>query len=97
MPINRGGLIMKNAYGMIAAALTAGFCFLALHALPQANAQEAGWVTLFDGKSIDNWDQVGGSNWHVADGAIVADKMTDPKIAGYLVSKQSYKNFVVRV
>jgi hypothetical protein len=88
---------MKKTFGVIAAALAAGFCFFALHTLPQANGQDAGWVTLLDGKSIDNWNQVGGSNWHVADGAVVADKMTDPKIAGYLVSKQSYKNFVVRV
>jgi hypothetical protein len=51
---------------------------------------------LFDGKSLDGWDQVGESNWHVEDGAVVADKMAG-KEAGYLVSKNSYKNFVVRV
>lgn len=79
------------------AALAAGFGFFVLPAAPQGHAQDAGWVTLFDGKSIDNWDQVGGSNWHVADGAVVADKMSDPKVAGYLVSKTSYKDFVVRV
>ena len=65
--------------------------------MPKAVSQEAGWVTLFDGKSLDGWDQVGGSNWHVADGAIVVDTMTDKKVAGYLVSNKSYKNFVVRV
>lgn len=74
-----------------------GFGGAALHALPQAKAQDAGWVTLFDGKNLDNWDQVGGSNWHIVDGAVVADKMADPKVAGYLVSKKAYKDFVVRV
>jgi len=64
---------------------------------PKATGQEAGWITLFDGKSLDNWDQVGGSNWHVVDGAVVADAMADKKVAGYLVSKNPYKNFVVRV
>ena len=63
---------------------------------PKAASQEAGWITLFDGKSLDGWDQVGESNWHVEDGAAVADKMPG-KDAGYLVSKNSYKNFVVRV
>jgi hypothetical protein len=64
---------------------------------PMAASQEAGWTTLFDGKNLDNWDQVGGSNWHIVDGAVVADAMTDKKVAGYLVSKNPYKNFVVRV
>jgi hypothetical protein len=59
-------------------------------------SQDAGWITLFDGKSLDGWDQVGESNWRVEDGAIVVDKMPG-KDAGYLVSKNSYKNFVVRV
>jgi len=59
-------------------------------------SQDAGWITLFDGKSLDGWDQVGESNWRVEDGAIVVDKMAG-KDAGYLVSKNNYKNFVVRV
>ena len=70
--------------------------FAAIYVTPKAASQEAGWVTLFDGKSLDGWNQVGESNWHVEDGAIVADKMPG-KDAGYLVSKNSYKNFVVRV
>jgi hypothetical protein len=72
-------------------------CYGINASMPRAASQEAGWVSLFDGKSLDGWDQVGGSNWHVADGAIVADTMTDKKVAGYLVTNKSYKNFVVRV
>ncbi|HEY6701605.1 MAG TPA: DUF1080 domain-containing protein [Pseudolabrys sp.] len=70
--------------------------FSASYLAPQAACQEAGWITLFDGKSLDGWDQVGESNWRVEDGAIVVDKMPG-KDAGYLVSKNSYKNFIVRV
>ena len=78
------------------------FCVIAfgfgIYAIaPKAASQEAGWTTLFDGKNLDNWDQVGGSNWHVVDGAVVADTMADKKVAGYLVSKNSYKNFILRV
>ena len=88
---------MEKPRTIVMAAVAASFGFFAWHALPQANAQNAGWETLFDGKNLDGWDQVGGSNWHIADGAVIADKMKDPKEAGYLVSKKSYKNFVVRV
>jgi hypothetical protein len=70
--------------------------FVVNYAVPEAASQDAGWTTLFDGKSLDGWDQVGESNWRVEDGAIVADKMPG-KEAGYLVSKNSYKNFIVRV
>jgi hypothetical protein len=63
---------------------------------PKAAAQDAGWITLFDGKTLDGWSQVGQSNWHVADGVLIADKM-EGKEAGYLVSNKSYKNFIVRV
>jgi hypothetical protein len=67
--------------------------FAASYLMPGAAAQDAGWTVLFDGKNLDQWDQVGESNWHVVDGAVVADKGGE----GYLVSKQSYKNFIVRV
>src|SRR5262245_22022805 len=79
--------------------LAVSLCILGLvanYAVPNAAGQEAGWITLFDGKSLDGWDQVGESNWRVEDGAIVVDKMAG-KDAGYLVSKNSYKNFIVRV
>jgi len=79
----------------LALALTALSFSAGSHA-PKAFSQEAGWVTLFDGKSLDGWDQVGESNWRVENGAIVVDKMAG-KEAGYLVSKKSYKNFIVRV
>jgi hypothetical protein len=65
-------------------------------ALSQARAEEAGWITLFDGKDLAEWDQVGTSNWHLADGTVIADKM-DGKEPGYLVSKKPYKDFMLRV
>ena len=69
--------------------------FAAYAVAPKAAAQDAGWTVLFDGKNLDQWNQVGESNWHIVDGDVVADK--GGKDAGYLVSKQSYKNFIVRV
>jgi hypothetical protein len=84
----------KRLLQIAAAIVSLGFIVVSPFA--PAGAQD-GWVTLFDGKNLDQWDQLGGSNWHIADGAVVADQMADKKVAGYLVSKKSYKNFVVRV
>lgn len=69
---------------------------LAMWHSPQATG-ETGWTALFNGKTIDNWDRVGESNWRVEDGAIVADKNAAAKGAGFLVSKQSYGDFQLRV
>jgi hypothetical protein len=57
----------------------------------QASGQDAGWVTLFDGKTLDGWDQIGDANWRVADGALIADKGN-----GFLVSKKAYGDFQLR-
>jgi len=78
---------------LAAAAALLGF---AAFALPPAAAQD-GWVTLLDGTSTNGWNSLGGSNWHPAGGAIVADGMKDKNEAGYLVTEKSYKNFIVRV
>lgn len=69
---------------------------IGVNAFVPAGAQE-GWVALFDGKNLDQWNRVGASNWHIADGVVVADRTTDKNMPGYLVSKKSYKNFIVRI
>jgi len=64
--------------------------------VPPAAAQSgSGWTQLFDGKTLDNWNKVGDSNWRVEDGVIVADK--GGKDPGYLLSQQSYKDFMLHV
>jgi len=52
-----------------------------------------GFVSLFDGKSLDGFTQTGEANWRIEDGAIVADKGK----GGHLVSKESYKDLHVRI
>ncbi len=55
-----------------------------------------GWTTLVDeGKGMENFDHFRQANWHVRDGAIQAD--SGGKDPAYLVSKKSYKDFVMRV
>ena len=64
--------------------------FAAFSYSQQASGQ-TGWVTLFDGKTLDNWNKIGDANWRIEDGAVVADKGN-----GFLVSKNSYGNFQLR-
>ena len=66
------------------------FGFAALAYSPQASS-ETGWVTLFDGKTIDNFNKVGNANWRIEDGMLVADKGD-----GFLVTKTDYKDYEIR-
>ena len=57
-----------------------------------ANWTGSSWVTLIDGdKGLDNWNRLGDANWRAEGGAIVADQGK----SGFLVSKQSYQDFVI--
>lgn len=59
----------------------------------QTSVSDAGWTTLIDGATgLDNWNRVGDANWRAQDGAIVADMGK----GGYLVTKNSYKDFHVK-
>ena len=54
-----------------------------------------GWVTLIDGNTgLDNFNRLGGANWHAEDGAIQADKSTTQG-SSVLVSKRLFKDFEV--
>jgi Domain of Unknown Function (DUF1080) len=71
--------------------------FAALAALGsshQASGQaDAGWITLFDGKNLDNFSPIGDANWRIEDGVLVADKATKNS---YMVSKQDYGDMQIR-
>jgi hypothetical protein len=64
--------------------------FAALSWSPQASS-ETGWVTLFDGKSIDNFNKIGDANWRIEDGMIVADKGN-----GFLMTKNEYTDYEIK-
>ncbi len=55
-----------------------------------------GWITLLDGtQGMENFNAIGNSNWAAVDGAIQADKRG--KDTGFLVSKDLFSNFQLRV
>jgi hypothetical protein len=53
--------------------------------------QSDGWMTLFDGSNLDQWNRIGDANWRLEDRLVVADKGS-----GYLVSRNSYTDFQIR-
>lgn len=55
----------------LALATVVAVCAQTNHLTPKASAE--GWVLLFDGESLFGWTPEGGTDWKVADGAIVAD------------------------
>lgn len=74
----------RSVIGILAsAALTLAGC---------AHSPGEGWVTLIDGeKGLENFNRIGEANWRGESGTIVADKGK----GGYLVSKNSYKDFEI--
>ena len=85
--------VSAYAFAFVAGLIVTAFA--AIQLAPQAAAQTGpGWVTLFDGKTIGDWDRTGETNWRVEDGAIVADKKP-PKGTAHLVTKTKYKDFQI--
>src|SRR3954470_21124624 len=64
--------------------------FAALSYSPPASS-EGGWVSLFDGKTLDSFSPIGDANWRIEGGMIVADKGN-----GFLVSKNDYKDYELK-
>jgi len=76
------------ALGLLFIALMAPGC-----ASMSSSQSDAGWTTLIEGATgLDNWNRLGDANWRAEDGAVVADKGK----GGFLVSKNSYKDFQIR-
>jgi len=71
------------------------FCLSMLVAGCASGPQSQGWITLFDGSSLDRWNRTGEANWRLGDGAVMADK--GGKTPSYLVSKESYGDFYLRL
>lgn len=62
------------------------------HAQIASGQTGGGWTTLFDGKNLDQWDKVGTAEWKLEDGGVTAMKGN-----GFLVSKNTYGDFELRV
>ena len=78
---------MKRTLKVVMGLLVAGFTLFGCSSMPGGQ----GWTTLFDGRNLDNFSQIGNANWRIADGAATADRGD-----GFLVTKESYGDFELR-
>ena len=59
--------------------------------------EDSGWIVLFDAsRGLENWTRIGDANWRSADGVLQADESLSGR-GGYLVSKDAYRDFELRV
>src|SRR5258705_4425303 len=79
---------MKRIFAMAAAMLACGLGGCGM--MPE-QASAGGWVTLFDGRSLDSFERVGDANWTIDGGSVVATKGS-----GFLVTKNTYGDFEIR-
>jgi len=56
-----------------------------------AQAADAPWVSLFNGKDLQGWKNYGEEKWTVANGELLGEQVT--KAYGYLGTEKSYKDF----
>jgi hypothetical protein len=64
-----------------------------LSALTIAQQRPSGreWISLFNGKDLSGWIQIGKEKWVVQDGTIYGEGVTDQY--GYLMTQKDYKDF----
>lgn len=75
--------------------LVIGLFFSGVTACATKNA-DTSWTELVHGAhGLENFYRIGGADWHTTDDAIEATEMS--KAPGFLVSKNIYQNFVMRV
>jgi len=82
---------MKRTSRMIAGLLVAGLTVSGC-----ATMSGGDWVTLFDGKDLDQWYLIGDADWKLEDGMVMADRKIG-KENGFVVTKKSYSNFQLKV
>lgn len=70
-----------------------GIYALALNSLPQDSVapESAPWVDLFDGESTRGWHHIGGGEFRIEDGTLIADGPAPGK--GFLVTDREYADF----
>jgi len=88
---------MKRLSVVLSVLLFAAFTAFGCAQMSSMYDSATGWTTLIDGdKGLENFNRVGTTNWAIVDGVLQADKRTS-KSPAYLVTKNSYKDFQLRV
>jgi hypothetical protein len=75
--------------------VTAAMAATALAQQPRPQQPQTGWVSLFNGKDLTGWAQVGKEKWTVEGGVIRGQAVT--KEYGYLKTENNYKDFELAI
>ncbi|MBI1357169.1 MAG: DUF1080 domain-containing protein [Acidobacteria bacterium] len=68
---------------------------LAAQNRPRPRILGAEWVSLFNGKDLSGWTEIGHEKWVVEDGVIYGEGVT--KEYGYLATAKTYRDFHLRL
>jgi len=60
-----------------------------VHTTDTASGQD-GWITLFDGKNLDQWQGDGTATFKIEDGSVIATDKKDPKPSRLILSPSSH-------
>jgi hypothetical protein len=58
-----------------------------------SRAEDAEWLTLFNGRDLEGWEQIGSAKWRVEDGVIVGGQEGDPRRGGLLATSREFQDF----
>lgn len=73
-----------------------GVCLIGYSLAADKDDSKLAWKSVFDGKSLAGWHQVGDGDWVIEEGAITGKTQTAAKLYGLLVSDKKYKNVRVK-
>jgi hypothetical protein len=59
------------------------------------NKTQVEWISLFDGKTLNGWQQLGGGKWTVEDGTILGE--TGDGRYGWLMTTQQFTDFILEL
>ena len=71
-------------------------CLVGYALADKKTGAKAVWESVFDGKTLKGWHQVGDGDWVIEEGAITGKTQKAAKLYGLLVSDKQYKNVRVK-
>ena len=82
-------------YSLLTAIVVTGFCTLATGVTAEDVDSEAGFVSLFDGKTLEGWRKVGGGSTYAVDEEAIVGTV-GPGTNTFLITEKTYGDFVFR-
>jgi hypothetical protein len=91
VPRNEQGVFTMRKIHLLVLALAVVPVFAQQKPASRRTAVSTPWVSLFNGKDLTGWVQIGNEKWVVEDGAIYGEGVTEKY--GYLATEKDYRDF----